>query len=315
MSTASDAMPEARPRAAVNGPATRPFYWSVRRELWESRSLYVAPLAVAALVLFGFMLSLLGIAQRAAVVTTLPSDKQAALVVAPYDAAAVAIILTGFIVAFFYCLGALYNERRDRSILFWKSLPVSDVTTVASKAFVPLVAVPAIVFAVVIVLQLLMLVVHSAGRVAIGESVATLWQLVNPLQGSVVLLYGVVTFSIWHAPVYGWLLLVSAWARRSPILWAVLPPLAVSLVERIAFDTHFFGRLISQRVFGGFEEAFDFTPHAPGAAMIHNAIPVIGISQLDPVKFVTSPGTWIGLVLAAAFLAGAVWLRRYRDPI
>ncbi len=61
--------------AAVS--ATRPMYWSLRRELWENRSIYIAPLAAAAVFLFGFMLSLIG----------LPHKMRAALALDPAHAA------------------------------------------------------------------------------------------------------------------------------------------------------------------------------------------------------------------------------------
>ena len=137
MSSVSETVPAA---ATAVLPATRPFFWSVRRELWENRSLYIAPLAVAGLVLFGFVISLVQLSNHAKELReTLTPDSIAALVVVPYDIAAIAIIVVSVIVGFFYCLSALYNERRERSILFWKSLPVSNLTTVLSKAFMPMV--------------------------------------------------------------------------------------------------------------------------------------------------------------------------------
>ena len=124
-------------------PATRPFYWSVWRELWENRSIYIAPLIVAAVQVFGFAISTIGLAERRRAVLLLDPAKQRAAIEQPYDMAAMMMIFTVFIVGVFYCLDALHGERRDRSILFWKSLPVSDLTTVLSKAIIPLVVLPA----------------------------------------------------------------------------------------------------------------------------------------------------------------------------
>ena len=109
---------------------TRPFYWSMRRELWENRSIYVAPLIVAVVILIGFLVSTVGMAQRRQAVLLVDPVHQRAMIGAPYDVAAMMLIFTAFIVGVFYCLDALHSERRDRSILFWKSLPVSDFTTV-----------------------------------------------------------------------------------------------------------------------------------------------------------------------------------------
>ena len=124
----SETVPES---AGVSDPGDRPatpqpFYWSVRRELWENRSIYVAPILVAIVVLFGFLVSTIGLPERRREVLLLDPAKARAAIEAPYDMAAIMLILTAFIVGVFYCLDALYGERRDRSILFWKSLPVSD---------------------------------------------------------------------------------------------------------------------------------------------------------------------------------------------
>src|SRR5262249_23028663 len=152
--TASNTLPES---AGVTDPSdsatTRPFYWSVWRELWEDRSIYVAPTLVAVVVLFGFLVSPIWLAGRRRPRVLHPLKARAAIE-APYDMAAIMLILTAFIVGVFYCLDALYGERRDRSILFWKSLPVSDLTTLLSKATIPLIILPVVTFAIVIATQL-----------------------------------------------------------------------------------------------------------------------------------------------------------------
>jgi ABC-2 type transport system permease protein len=138
MNTQSNTVPESPLRSQTIAPAamsaTRPFYWSVRRELWENRSIYIAPLAVAAVELFGFLISTITLPHRMRAVLALDPAEQRAAINMPYDIAAFLIILTAFFVGVFFCLDALHGERRDRSILFWKSLPVSDRTTVLSKA-------------------------------------------------------------------------------------------------------------------------------------------------------------------------------------
>ena len=121
---------------------TRPFYWSVKRELWENRSIYIAPLIVAMVVLFGFLISTGGLPDRRRTVLLLDPATAHAAIEMPYNVAAIMLIFTAFIVGVFYCLDALHGERRDRSILFWKSLPVSDLTTLLSKATIPLIVLP-----------------------------------------------------------------------------------------------------------------------------------------------------------------------------
>src|SRR5881628_2734382 len=233
----SETVPES---AGVSDPGDRPatpqpFYWSVRRELWENRSIYVAPILVAIVVLFGFLVSTIGLPERRREVLLLDPAKARAAIEAPYDMAAIMLILTAFIVGVFYCLDALHGERRDRSILFWKSLPVSDLTTVLSKTSIPLVVLPVISLAIIVVTQFIMLLISTAALLPSGLA-ATTWANFNLFQQSLVLLYGLIAIALWHAPIYGWALLVSGWARRATFLWAVLPLLAIGIFEKITFN-------------------------------------------------------------------------------
>ncbi|HTK80500.1 MAG TPA: hypothetical protein VL286_08685 [Rhizomicrobium sp.] len=310
MSMASDANTTAfdtqADRHAATAP-TRPFYWSVRRELWEYRSIWIAPLAVSGIVLFGFLIRLARLPQLLRMASTLPPMKQNMAFAAPFAGAAAAIIVTGLLVAVFYCLGTLNGERRDRSILFWKSLPVSDLTAVLSKAFVPLVILPPILFVIVVLTQLIMLLAGSAVALASGLDAGTIWAHWPMAKMTLALIYILVVMTLWYAPIYGWLLLVSAWARRMTILWAALIPLGIVVVERIAFDTSYFGSLLKYRIGGFVHEAF----LAPG----HNPSTIDPIALLAPLKYLSSPGLWLGLVVAAILLGAAVWLRRGREPV
>jgi ABC-2 type transport system permease protein len=280
-------------------PASRVFYWSVRRELWENRSIYMAPVAVGAVVLVAFSISsLLGIGEARPRMG--PSQPHL-----PYDIAAGVMMLTSILVSVFYSLDALYSERRERSILFWKSLPVSDLTTVLAKASIPLVFVPLITFAVTIAMQWIMLL--GSMLLASGQSAATLWRGMPLASMWLLLLYHLVTaHAIWPFPIYCWLLLVSGWARRATFLWAALPLVVIAGVEGIVFRTAHFAELIGRRFIGD----------APVMSMAP------GSMGLDPLtthvtvdRFLTSPGLWIGFIVAAAFLAAAVRLRRYQGPI
>ena len=293
-------------RDATNGAPTRPFYWSVWRELWENHSIYIAPLIVAAIILFGSIITAFHLpARRHSAVLLDPAARRAAIEL-PYDIAAMMLILTAFIVGVFYCLDALHGERRDRSILFWKSLPVSDLATVLSKAIVPLVVVPLVSFAVVVGTQFIMLLISTAALLPSGLA-ATTWTNFNLFQQSLILLYGLIAIALWHAPIYGWALLVSGVARRATFLWAVVPFLAIGFFEKITFNTTHFASMIRNRLLGFAPEAFGFQPS-------HN-MSIHSLIQLTPGKYLSSPGLWIGLVCATAFIATAVRLRRYRGPI
>jgi ABC-2 type transport system permease protein len=306
MTTQSNAVPGTQVSAPAIAPevmsATRLMYWSLRRELWENRSIYVAPLAVAAVFLFGFLISMIGLPRKMRGLSALDPAHQRNAVAMPYELAAGLIMATALVVAVFYCLDALHGERRDRSILFWKSLPVSDLTTVLSKAVIPLVL-PLFAFAITVATQLIMLLLSSAVLLGSGLSVSTLWTQLSLFPMSLMLLYHLLTAHVlWHAPFYGWLLMVSAWARRMAFLWAVIPPLAICVVEKIAFNSSHFANMLVNRLTG--PEVFEFPMQGMDPFMSHS----LG-------NFLIRPGLWIGLAVTAAFLAAAVRLRRYRGPI
>ena len=287
------------PGIAPAAMTTRPLYWSVRRELWESRSITIAPLAVAAIVLLGSLISVIVSASRL-------EASQLSAFVRPVKMAPAAIMLAAFLVGVFYSLEALYGERRDRSILFWKSLPVSDLTTVLSKAIIPLAMLPLLAFLLSVVTQFCLLVVCGVILMGSGVSAPGVWAEVGFFKGLLVMLYGLTVHVLWFAPIYGWLLLVSSWARRTPILWAGLPPLGIALLERIAFGSSSFGSLLRYRVTGAMTEAFV-------AEAQHGDVD--RLSQLDPAGFLGSLGLWMGLAFAASCLAAAARIRRYREPI
>jgi ABC-2 type transport system permease protein len=292
--------------APAAGSETRPMYWSVRRELWENRSIYIAPLVVTVVVMFGFVISLIGLPHRRRATLLLDPAHQRAVMDKPWDVVTGMLLLTAFIVGVFYCLDALHGERRDRSILFWKSLPVSDLATVLSKASIPLVVLPLLSFAIIVIAHIAMLLLMTAALLATAPDLAFSTH-VPLLQFWVAILYALIAIALWHAPIYAWLLLISAWARRATFLWAVLPLVVMVMFERIAFGTSHIASLIAYRLIGWFTQAF--IPFVPGSA------PVEPLDALTPGKFLSTPGLWIGLALAAAFLAATVRLRRYREPI
>jgi len=305
MNTESDNTPESAgvSNTAQSSPSTQPFYWSVRRELWENRSIYVAPLIVALVVLFGFLISTIGLPERRQQVLLLEPAKARVAIETPYNVAAMMLIFTAFIVGVFYCLDALHGERRDRSILFWKSLPVSDLTTLLSKATIPLGVLPLVTFAIIIATQFVMLLWTSVLLMTHNMSPASTWTNVPFLQGCLILLYGLAAIALWHAPIYGWALLVSGWARRATFLFAVVPLLAIGFFEKITFGTSHFASMLKNRLLGFAPEAFAFNPHS------------IDSAHLSPLIYLSTSGLWLGLLFAAAFLAAAVWQRRYRGPI
>jgi ABC-2 type transport system permease protein len=307
MNTQSNAMtgpsiPSQGTRPAVS--AARAMYWSIRRELWENRSIYIGPVAAAVVFLFGFAINMIAMRRRIGA-SLLDPAQQNDLLATRYEISASLIMGTALIVGIFYALDALYGERRDRSILFWKSLPVSDLSVVLSKLTIPLVILPLLSFAISLATQFIMLLLSSVILLGSGVNIAALWTEVSFFHVSLVLLYHLLTVhGLWYAPLYGWLLMVSAWAPRAPLIWAFLPPFVICGVEKVAFNTSHFLALLQERLVG------------PGDAMAPHSPPKDFMATLIPdLHFFSTPGLWIGLALAAVFLFAAVRLRRYQGPI
>jgi len=303
MNSQSNAMTDTSVQPQGMAAAARVLYWSIQRELWENRSIYIAPLVAAAVFLFGFAINMLATRWH---IGALPLDpaQQHNLLTTRYELSAAMVMGTAFIVGIFYSLDALYGERRDRSILFWKSLPVSDLTTVLSKVTIPLLILPLVSFAIALVTQFVMLLLSSVILLGSGVNIAALWTGESFIHVSVVLLYHLLTVhGLWYAPFYGWLLLVSVWAPRAPFIWAFLPPFVIVGVEKIAFNTSYFLALLQDRLLG------------PGGSMAADNHPKEFMATLIPEHFFDTPGLWIGLAIAAAFLFATVRLRRHRGPI
>lgn len=263
----------------------RRYYWSLRREIWEHPSIWIVPVAAAAAALAGFLISISRLPRGA---TTKPAQF---LATQPFDFVIGLVMVAAYIVAIFYSLDALYGERRDRSILFWKSLPVSDATTVIAKLTIPLLVIP-LITSVVTIVTLLITMLLSGTHPPLGRT-------------SILLAYHLVTVhSLWWAPLFGWLFLVSAWARRAPFVWATVPLFAISIGERIAFSTARFAGLLNSH--------FSVSPEA---IVAHGKLPTDPMTEMTPGAFVSGWGLWIGLAVTAVLVAAAVRLRRDRDPI
>ena len=314
MTTSTGAAPD---RVGETSAATRPaaagmrsLEWSVRRELWQNRAILIGPLAAGIVLVASFVLGTITTPERVAGLLALPAEPRHDAIARPYFFAAAMVALGALLVGVFYCLEALQGERADRSILFWKSLPVSDGTTVLSKACLPLVVLPLLVLVVTLGVQAVMLLANSLALIATGSDPAALWRELPLLEMPVVLLYGITMMTVVHAPLYAWLLMVSAWARRRAALWALLPPIGFGAAEHMVFGRHsLFRGLIEHLFMGPFARAFALDPMRAAPP------PVIDrIALLHPAAVWGQPGVWIGLGLTAAFLIIAIRLRRDREP-
>ncbi|MCC5867504.1 MAG: hypothetical protein JJU27_03245 [Gammaproteobacteria bacterium] len=301
----------------------------LRRELWEHRGVVIAPAVIAILttllMLTGLFRGLSGNVSQIQIVQGLsmmpPAQREGAL------AALLASVTPLFLVAMlvlivFYAADALYAERRDRSILFWKSLPVTDLATVMSKLLTAAVVIP-LVTAILIILTHLVTLLLATIMVwgANGDAWALVWQPAPLLRLWVLMIYALLAVMLWYLPFLGWLLLASAWARKAPLLWAVLPVVVVGQLEILALGTSRVYRLIGDRVIGVFGAGFrrdlgQLVQFDGDSGSVRAQTDLAGerlLSYIDLPGLLTAPGFWGGIVVAAVFVTLAVVLRRFRD--
>ena len=311
-SSVADAPPERAPSGAPPAPRalSRTLLSLVRREFWEHRALWVAPAVVAALMVLGALFASL---KYRAPHADLSGDQ------GPWNGMTLFAVMQGFvssplslvtgIVLLFYLLDCLYAERKDRSILFFKSLPVSDGLTVLSKLLVALVIAPLGVYALGLLASLALTGIWQVNAVLGRLPAIPGWDLGGWLQAELALLLCLVVAALWYAPFAAYLLVVSAWARRNPFLWLLLPPVVAQILERVAFGTHYIASFIAYRLFGVWPILFSHVRLGHGRAFALGS----GLAQLDLKAVLTDVDLWLGLAAAAGLVFAAIRLRRYRD--
>ena len=295
----------------------------IKRELWEHRSIYVTPAAIAVIVTLGVLAMLM-----------LASGFGKELEMAIFGAQNIAgdaerrAALTGFFVmtswvflvalmflTVFYSLDSLYAERKDKSILFWRSMPATDAETVISKLLTAAVVIPSITAVAIWVTHLVNLIVTSIWVSAKGGDAGVLvWGSISLLDNWLAALIVVVASGLWMSPFIAWFLFVSTWAKRMPILMAFMPPIVLGLLEWIVFRTRYFFTTIGERG--------DMTPlfHSLSLERFfeeeqwHNGVQNISLLEhMDLVGFVTDAGFWSGILVCGILTTAAIYVRRYRD--
>jgi ABC-2 type transport system permease protein len=238
-----------------------------------------------------------------------------------YMAASWPFIVLAFVV-FFYCLGSLYDDRRDRSVLFWKSLPISDRDTVLSKVASATLMAPAIAALAAIatvfgsmVLYSFVVVLHG------GNPISMLWGPASPLKVSLHLIASIPVYALWALPTVGWLMLCSAWARSKPFLWAIMIPVFAGifvswfdLMQLFDLETGWFWKnvvarsLLSVAPGSWFDAAQTANVDFDGPQAVHSLL-----SLRTMYSVLATPQLWVGAVAGAVMIFGAIRLRRWRD--
>jgi len=292
----------------------------IRREFWEHRSLWLTPLAVAGLLV---LLAAFGAHASHGPRVTLQLDGREQLFLdslTPQDRSKlfgvqiglflVPQLLVMLVTVSFYVLDCLYTERRDRSILFWKSLPVSDAETVASKFLTAILVLPLLAY-------VLSLVTGFIGYLLISQRFSSTpwvglaqWNTLVWLRMQALLLADTLVAALWYAPLVALLLLASAWFRRNLYTWVLLLPVGVAYLEYRVFGTAYLTHLLTYRSVGffaalGLHPVTSLGGPMPAAADLE--------SKLNATGLIASADLWLGLVAAFAFLYLAVRIRRDRD--
>lgn len=291
------------------------YQWLIRREFWENRAIWAIPLVVGG---FLVLAALFGRVDVATLFSQVPSRAAGQVLLLAVGATFFAVM---WIYATWYLLDCLYADRKDRSVLFWKSLPISDATTVLSKLATALIVIPVVYFAAADLTTLLMAFVISVR--ASSSLAGALWHADLWLQLQALWVYLIAASAIWYLPLCAYLLVISAWAKRAVMLWSLLPPFALVLAERWFFGTHVIAYQLGQRLWGLPQAAFHahlaswLDSAAAGDSSIDGAIraPSRIWSFFDIGGFLSNSQTWIGAAVGIALIFCAIQLRTRRAEI
>ena len=321
--------------------------WLLRREFWEHKGGFVWAPLIAAVIMVVLVAGVVGYgvssgkmsgdsitvrvggtevhrSQMADLATRHSRTEMADVAANNYIAIGAPIFIVLPTVAFFYCLAALYDDRRDRSILFWKSLPISDSTTVLSKLLTALVLAPAITIGIASATAFLILMLAGVAVSAQGVNLfGPVLSNVNLYLSPVYLLAMIPVYVLWALPTVGWLLLVSSWAKSKVFLWAVgVPLIAAVLLKWMDYLLALYGTTINADwIINNVVETllFGLVPGAwfmdGGTAMPASAqhgvdmLAVLGASWGSLAR----PEAWVGAAAGVAMILGAIRLRRWRD--
>ncbi len=295
----------------------------IKREIWEHRSIYVTPVAIGSIVSLSVLAMLVfasGFAKELDIAifgaSNLAGEGERKAALTAFFVGTSWLFLVGLaILTVFYCLDTLYGERKDKSILFWRSLPITDAETVLSKLLTAVFVLPVVAALGIIATHLVNLIITSAWvSMKGGDAGLLIWGSVPLLDNWLTAFIVLIASGIWMSPFIGWFLFVSAWTKRAPLLMAFMPLVLVPLLEWIFLRTRFFASGVLDRgdampLFRAldFETFFEKEHWRAGIDSISL------LEHLDVVQFLTSPATWAGVVVCGLFGTAATYVRRYRD--
>ena len=295
----------------------------VKREIWEHRSLYVTP-AVIGLINVLILLTTMVFASGYQEIIDIgivgaqnlagEAERRAALFAVLMGNTA-PFLFASVIVTVFYTLDSLYAERKNKSILFWRSLPITDAETVISKFLTAALAIPVFAFVFIVVTHILVLILTSVFvSIEGGSSMLLVWKSAPVFDVWAGMFIVMLLLPIWFSPFIGWFLFVAAWTKRSPLLMAFLPLILVPTIEYWVLRTHLVADAMQTRfeqlpMFKGIDPETLFNERE----LVASADAISLISYVDIGKFLASPQMWAGVIVCGLFMTAAIYVRRYRD--
>ncbi|MEM1091484.1 MAG: hypothetical protein AAGB27_12275 [Pseudomonadota bacterium] len=311
----------------------------LKREFWENRgSFWTLPLGIGGFFVFVTVALLTALStvineidgekflltRAVAAIKEVPKDQLDVLWDLNLLGSSAIYHLILLFVVFFYFLGSLYDDRRDRSFLFWKSLPISDTKTTLSKLVAGSLVAPFLWVIAIALMHVAMLIIASVlflfSDIPVYEY---LWGPADPLNVWTFMLAAYFVQAFWMLPVWGWAILASAFARSKPFLWAVAPPVLLGIVyqwitatQYLSFDFSYW-QVLGNRLLGGV---------VPIELSIQNDSIQVGTLSFDSDGVTESPASWAsvferfgqadlwwGVAFGVVCIAAAIYIRRYRD--
>jgi len=294
----------------------------IQREIWEHRSIWLTPTVIAAVIclltLTGEVsISTFGEAVDLAILGASNADpvhRRIALM-ALFGVVTTIFAIGAMIVVIFYSLDTLYAERKDKSILFWRSMPITDAETVASKLITATLVIPLAFLAGAIVTELVVMILTSIWIMTQGGNAGhLLWSSAPLMDAWLASLFMAIAMPLWLSPFIGWFLFVSAFAKRSPLLLAFLPIIVVPMLEKLLIGSHLFYDAILVRTSRppiADVEGWEVFENYENLQLTEDSVSLLG--SIDIVGFLTSPSLWAGILVCGLFTTAAIYVRRYRD--
>jgi ABC-2 type transport system permease protein len=295
----------------------------IRREIWEHRAIYVTPVSIAVIV---SLLALTGMVTVSAfdehvnmalfTASSVAGDAERATALTVFFLGTSSVFLFALaILTTFYTLDSLYAERKDKSILFWRSLPITDAETVVSKLLTAVFVLPLVTVATIVVTNLVNLLITTVWvLIRGGDAMHLIWGSAPLFDNWLAALIITLASAIWMSPLIGWFLFVSAFSKRSPLLMAFMPLIIIPIIEYMFFRS----KIFATAVFGRGEmlplfREMDLKLFFDEERMRVSEEAVGLLTHLDVGRFVLSPSVWAGVVVCGLFVTAAIYVRRYRD--